>query len=53
MYITSPWLAVIALDTKNGNETWKYTPASENTISRVNLGGTLSSNTYVAFALPE
>ncbi|MFP4506495.1 MAG: PQQ-binding-like beta-propeller repeat protein [Cyclobacteriaceae bacterium] len=40
MYVTSPRLAVIALDAASGQEIWKYTPESENTISGVNRGVT-------------
>lgn len=44
MYVTSPRLAVIALDAKSGQEIWKYTPESENTISGVNRGVTYWSD---------
>ncbi|MEK6478415.1 PQQ-binding-like beta-propeller repeat protein [Catalinimonas sp. 4WD22] len=40
MYITSPKLAVIALDAQSGEELWKFVPESENTISGVNRGVT-------------
>ncbi|WPP49345.1 outer membrane protein assembly factor BamB family protein [Catalinimonas niigatensis] len=44
MYITSPKLAVLALNAQNGEEIWKYEPESENTIAGVNRGVTYWSD---------
>lgn len=44
MYVTSPMLKVIALNAATGEELWRYTPESGNTISGVNRGVTYWQN---------
>ncbi len=44
LYVTSPKLAVIALNAETGQELWRYNPTSRNSISGVNRGVTYWEN---------